>query len=145
MGEGGKGMNKPLVMVSAAALIRSDSEILIAQRPLHKNMGGLWEFPGGKLEAGESPETALQRELQEELGIQVKIEDLLPITFVSHDYNKFYLLMMLYGVYHGEGQLSKNDHEALAWVDVSELEKYPMPPADIPLIVALEKFVKTEC
>ena len=135
-------MNKPLVMVSAAALIRSHSEILIAQRPLHKNMGGLWEFPGGKLEVGESPEIALQRELQEELGIRVQTEDLLPITFVSHSYDKFHLLMMLYGIYHWSGQLSKNEHEALAWVDVSALAEYPMPPADIPLLPALEKFVK---
>lgn len=138
-------MKKPLVMVSAAALIRSESEILIAQRPLHKNMGGLWEFPGGKLEAGESPEAALQRELQEELGIRVKTEDLLPITFVSHEYDNFHLLMMLYGIYHWQGQLSKNEHEALAWVAASALAAYPMPPADIPLLPALENFVKSNC
>lgn len=122
----------------AAALINPRGEILLAQRPAHKNMGGLWEFAGGKIEAGESPEAALMRELQEELGIVVAAEDLQPLTFVSHDYEKFHLLMLCYILREWQGTPTAKEHSALAWVTPDKLSDYPMPPADVPLIEALK-------
>jgi 8-oxo-dGTP diphosphatase len=129
-----------LVTVVAAALINSAGEILIAQRPAHKHMGGLWEFPGGKIEVGESPEAALVRELHEELGIEVALKALAPLTFVSHGYETFHLLMLCYTLRTWSGNPTSTEHTALAWVSPDKLTDYPMPPADIPLIAALQSF-----
>lgn len=123
--------------VVAAALVNSAGEILIARRPLHKAMGGLWEFPGGKIEAGEVPETALIRELREELGIAVTAQALQPLTFVSHAYEEFHLLMLLYVIREWQGDPVAREHSALAWVLPQYLSDYPMPAADVPLIAAL--------
>lgn len=127
----------PLVLVTAAALIDSEGRILLAQRPAHKAMGGLWEFPGGKVEPGESPELALIRELHEELGISVKNSCLAPLTFASHAYADFHLLMPLFAIRIWEGDLTPREGQTLAWAALSELRNYPMPPADLPLIPML--------
>lgn len=127
----------PLILVAACALIDSDGRLLIAQRPSHKDMAGLWEFPGGKVEVGESPEEALIRELREELGITVRSDCLAPFTFASHAYPEFQLLMPLYVCRRWEGQPSPHEHMALAWVYPNKLRSYPMPPADLPLIPML--------
>jgi 8-oxo-dGTP diphosphatase len=126
-----------LVLVSAAVLIDGDGRVLIAQRPAGKQMGGLWEFPGGKLEAGESPETALVRELAEELGIAVLPPDLVPLTFASHAYGNFHLLMPVYLCRAWQGVPQAKEHAALAWVWPQDLADYPMPPADLPLVPVL--------
>lgn len=126
-----------LLLVAACALIDADGRVLIAQRPAHKNMAGLWEFPGGKLEAGERPEQALIRELREELGITVKEDCLAPFTFASHAYREFHLLMPLYVCRKWEGLPCLHHHQALKWVFPRDLNRYPMPPADIPLIPML--------
>ena len=126
-----------LVLVVACALIDADGRVLIAQRPSHKNMGGLWEFPGGKVETGESPETALIRELREELGILVKEACLAPFAFASHGYSDFHLLMPLYVCRRWEGTPQSVEHMALKWVRPKDLGAYPMPPADLPLIPML--------
>ncbi|GAA0536483.1 8-oxo-dGTP diphosphatase [Rhizomicrobium palustre] len=126
-----------LVLVAACALIDSDGRVLIAQRPPEKQMGGLWEFPGGKWEAGERPEETLIRELQEELGITVKEPCLAPFTFASHAYADFHLLMPLYICRRWEGIPQAKEHTALKWVRAKELSDYPMPPADLPLIPML--------
>lgn len=126
-----------LVLVVAVALIDSDGRVLIAQRPPEKQMGGLWEFPGGKVEAGERPEQALIRELQEELEIQVKEDCLAPLTFASHAYADFHLLMPLYVCRRWEGLPVACEHTALKWVRPKDLADYPMPPADLPLIPML--------
>jgi 8-oxo-dGTP diphosphatase len=123
-----------LVLVAACALIDPDGRILIAQRPEGKSMAGLWEFPGGKVEAGERPEESLIRELREELGIAVKEECLAPLTFASHLYPDFYLLMPLYVCRRWEGIVEAREQQALKWVRPNELRNYPMPPADEPLI-----------
>jgi len=126
-----------LVLVTACALIDPDGRVLIAQRPAGKQMGGLWEFPGGKLEPGERPEETLIRELQEELGITVKEPCLAPFSFASHGYADFHLLMPLYICRRWEGIPQAKEHQALKWVRAKELADYPMPPADIPLIPML--------
>lgn len=126
-----------LVLVAACALIDSGGRVLIAQRPLDKQMGGLWEFPGGKLEAGEGPEQALIRELKEELAITVKAECLAPFSFASHPYADFHLLMPLFICRRWDGIAQAKEHLALKWVQPKELGNYPMPPADIPLIPML--------
>jgi 8-oxo-dGTP diphosphatase len=111
--------------------------VLIAQRPAGKAMAGLWEFPGGKLEAGETPEQALIRELQEELGISTKEACLAPLSFVSHDYENFHLVMPLYVCRKWQGEPVAREHQALKWVRPTALRDYPMPPADEPLIAPL--------
>ena len=128
---------KPLLLVAAAALVDSDGRALICQRPQGKDLAGLWEFPGGKVEAGETPEACLIRELEEELGIRVAHACLAPFVFASHGYEAFHLLMPLYLIRRWEGQVSARHHEALAWVKPNRLGDYPMPPADAPLVAWL--------
>ena len=123
-----------IVLVSAVALVDADGRILLAQRPQGKNLAGLWEFPGGKVEAGERPETALIRELKEELGIDVTESCLAPLTFASHGYEEFHLLMPLYICRRWKGQVMSAEGQMLKWVRPHDLRQYPMPPADIPLI-----------
>jgi len=123
-----------LVLVAACALIDPDGRVLIAQRPPDKPMAGLWEFPGGKVEPGERPEQSLTRELKEELGIVVKEECLAPLTFASHSYPDFYLLMPLYVCRRWEGFVEAREGQQLKWVRPNALRNYPMPPADEPLI-----------
>jgi 8-oxo-dGTP diphosphatase len=123
-----------LLIVVAAALVDADGRVLIAQRPEGKAMAGLWEFPGGKLGANEAPEAALIRELREELGISVKAARLAPLTFASHAYADFHLLMPLYVCRRWEGFVQPLEGQALKWVRPKDLRAYPMPPADEPLI-----------
>jgi 8-oxo-dGTP diphosphatase len=123
-----------LVLVVACALIDPDGRVLLAQRPEGKTLAGLWEFPGGKLESGERPEAALIRELDEELGITVKEACLAPLTFASHAYEDFHLLMPLYICRRWEGLAMSREGQNLAWVRPNKLRDYPMPAADIPLI-----------
>ncbi len=127
-------MSVKLVLVAACALIDVDGRVLIAQRPPGKSMAGLWEFPGGKVEPGERPELSLIRELKEELGIVVKEECLAPLTFASHSYADFHLLMPLYVCRRWEGIVAAREAQKLKWVRPNELRNYPMPPADEPLI-----------
>ena len=126
-----------LLLVVACALIDRDGRVLIAQRPEGKGMAGLWEFPGGKVEAGERPEQSLIRELHEELGITVKEACLAPLTFASYGYEDFHLLMPLYVCRRWDGIVQATEHKALKWVRPQALRDYPMPPADEPLIPAL--------
>jgi 8-oxo-dGTP diphosphatase len=130
-----------LVLVAACALIDADGRVLIAQRPQGKSMAGLWEFPGGKVEPGERPEQCLIRELKEELGIIVREECLAPLTFASHSYPDFHLLMPLYICRRWEGIVTAQEQQALKWVRPVELKNYPMPPADEPLISHLTTLV----
>ncbi len=123
-----------IVLVAAVALVDADGRILLAQRPAGKSMAGLWEFPGGKVEAGESPEATLIRELDEELGITVKEACLAPLTFASHRYEDFHLLMPLYVCRRWAGDVRGREGQALKWVRPQRLRDYPMPPADEPLI-----------
>ncbi len=126
-----------LVLVVAVALVDADGRILLARRPEGKKLAGLWEFPGGKVDAGERPEQALIRELAEELGITVKEPCLAPLTFASHAYDDFHLLMPLYLCRRWEGIARGAEGQELAWVRVHDLRSYPMPPADEPLIPML--------
>ena len=126
-----------LLLVVAVALVDADRRVLIAQRPEGKSLAGLWEFPGGKLEAGETPEAALIRELEEELGISTKTACLAPVSFASHNYETFHLLMPLYVCRKWQGTPVAREHAALKWVRPQALRDYPMPPADEPLIAAL--------
>jgi len=132
---------QPVVLVVAVALVDADGRVLIAQRPDGKNMAGLWEFPGGKVETGERPEDALIRELREELAITVKEACLAPFTFASHTYEGFHLLMPLYVCRRWEGTPEPRHHAALKWVRPKDLmgtrNEYPMPAADVPLIPML--------
>ncbi|HUO97746.1 MAG TPA: 8-oxo-dGTP diphosphatase MutT [Rhizomicrobium sp.] len=130
-------MPQKVVLVAACALIDPDGRVLIAQRPAGKQMGGLWEFPGGKLEPGERPEQALIRELSEELGIAVKEQCLAPFSFASHSYADFHLLMPLYICRRWEGVPQPKEHPQLKWVRPKDLTDYPMPPADLPLVPML--------
>jgi 8-oxo-dGTP diphosphatase len=130
-------INLPLVIVVACALIDPDGRVLIAQRPPGKAMSGLWEFPGGKIEAGERPEDTLIRELREELGIMVLEACLAPFAFASHGYTDFHLLMPLYLCRRWEGTVTALEHSAIKWVRPRELASYPMPAADLPLIPML--------
>ncbi|MBV8472663.1 MAG: (deoxy)nucleoside triphosphate pyrophosphohydrolase [Hyphomicrobiales bacterium] len=123
-----------LLLVVAAALVDADDRVLIAQRPEGKALAGLWEFPGGKLDPGERPEDALIRELREELGIAVKPACLAPLTFASHAYDDFHLLMPLYVCRRWEGFAQPRERQALKWARAKDLRDYPMPPADLPLI-----------
>ena len=123
-----------LILAVACALIDADRRVLLAQRPQGKALAGLWEFPGGKVEAGERPEQTLIRELHEEIGITVSEPCLAPLTFASHAYESFHLLMPLYICRRWEGQVIARESQNLAWVRANKLRDYPMPPADIPLI-----------
>lgn len=129
--------DRPLILVAACALIDADGRVLVAQRPPNKDMAGLWEFPGGKMEAGEAPERALIRELHEELGIAVKADCLAPFTFASHAYPDFHLLMPLFVCRRWDGQPAPHEHQALAWAYPCQLNAFPMPPADAPLVPML--------
>lgn len=130
-----------LVLVATVALIDADNRVLLAQRPEGKSMAGLWEFPGGKVEAGERPEDALIRELHEELGIEVKEPCLAPLTFASHTYETFQLLMPLWVCRRWTGRPTGKEGQNLAWVRAMKLRDYPMPPADDPLIPALQELL----
>ena len=129
------------ILVSAVALIDQDGRILIAKRPNGKSMAGLWEFPGGKVELGETPEQALVRELSEELGIKTWNSCLAPMTFASHAYEDFHLLMPLFVCRKWEGIVIPKEEQELKWVYSSELKNYPMPPADKPLIPILRDWI----
>jgi len=130
-----------VILVSAVALIDRDGRVLLAQRPEGKAMAGLWEFPGGKVEPEETPEAALIRELHEELGIDTWRSCLAPLTFASHGYDDFHLLMPLFACRKWEGQPHAKEGQALKWVRARDLRDYPMPPADIPLIPILRDWL----
>ena len=130
-----------VVLVSAVALIDRDGRVLLAQRPEGKSMAGLWEFPGGKVEPDETPEAALIRELHEELGIETWRSCLAPLTFASHGYPDFHLLMPLFACRKWEGVPQSREGQALKWVHARDLRDYPMPPADIPLIPILRDWL----
>lgn len=127
-------MSVKTVLVVACALVDDDGRVLLAERPAGKPMAGLWEFPGGKVDAGERPETTLIRELKEELGITVQEACLAPLTFASHSYPDFHLLMPLYVCRRWEGAVMPQEGQRLAWVRPNRLRDYPMPPADEPLV-----------
>jgi 8-oxo-dGTP diphosphatase len=130
-------MRVKLVLVAACALVDADGRVLLAERPAGKTMAGLWEFPGGKVEAGERPEVSLIRELKEELGIAVEEPCLAPLTFASHAYTDFHLLMPLYVCRKWEGTVTAQEGQRLAWVRPNRLRDYAMPPADEPLVAHL--------
>ena len=129
---------KPIVLVSAVALIDADSRVLLARRPEGKAMAGLWEFPGGKVDAGETPEAALIRELYEELGIDTHESCLAPIGFASHGYDDFHLLMPLFVCRKWLGDPEPREGQELAWVRPNRMREYEMPPADVPLVAQLQ-------
>jgi 8-oxo-dGTP diphosphatase len=129
------------LLVSAVALIDPEGRILLAQRPPGKSLAGLWEFPGGKVEPGETPEQALIRELKEEIGIDTWSSCLAPLTFASHSYPDFHLLMPLFACRRWDGIPSPREGQTLAWVRPSALRDYPMPPADLPLIPILRDWL----
>jgi 8-oxo-dGTP diphosphatase len=131
----------PVILVAAVALIDTDGRVLLAQRPEGKAMAGLWEFPGGKVQSHETPESALIRELKEELGIDVAEACLAPLTFASHRYERFHLLMPLYVCRRWDGIVSPREGQALKWVRAQRLGEYPMPPADKPLIPVLQELL----
>lgn len=126
-----------LLLVVAVALIDADNRVLISKRPEGKQLAGLWEFPGGKVDAGETPEDALVRELREELDIELCRDCLAPLTFASHTYDDFHLLMPLYICRTWEGEIDPREGQEIAWARANRLQHYPMPPADAPLIPAL--------
>jgi 8-oxo-dGTP diphosphatase len=130
-----------IILVSAVALIDPDGRVLLAQRPEGKSLAGLWEFPGGKVEPGETPEAALIRELKEELDIDTWSSCLAPLTFASHTYDDFHLLMPLYACRKWQGIVRSLEGQALAWVKPNQLRDYPMPPADLPLIPILRDWL----
>jgi len=129
------------VLVSAVALIDADGRVLLAERPAGKSMAGLWEFPGGKVEPGETPEAALIRELHEELGIDTWQSCLAPLTFASHSYDDFHLLMPLFACRKWQGIVTAQEGQRLTWVQPNRLREYPMPPADLPLIPILRDWL----
>ena len=130
-----------ILLVSAVALIDPDGRVLLAERPAGKSMAGLWEFPGGKVEPGETPEAALIRELREELGIKTWQSCLAPLTFASHGYDGFHLLMPLFACRKWEGIVTPREGHRLAWVVPERLADYPMPPADLPLLPILRDWL----
>ncbi|UDL88212.1 8-oxo-dGTP diphosphatase MutT [Mesorhizobium sp. PAMC28654] len=125
---------KRLLLVAACALVDTDGRVLLAQRPEGKQLAGLWEFPGGKVEPGETPEQCIIRELQEEIGIETEIPCLAPLTFASHSYDDFHLLMPLFVCRRFRGIAQPREGQALKWVRPKQMRDYPMPPADAPLI-----------
>lgn len=127
-------MTRRIVLVAAAALIDPENRVLLAQRPVGKSMAGLWEFPGGKVEQGETPEAALRRELAEELAIEVCEKCLAPFSFASHGYDEFHLLMPLFLCRNWEGEITPREGQRIAWVRANRLSEYHMPPADLPLL-----------
>ena len=129
------------ILVVAAALVDDEGRVLIAQRPQGKQLAGLWEFPGGKVEPGETPELALIRELEEELGIIVKKACLAPFVFASHTYDDFHLLMPLFLIRRWEGEPEAREHTAIKWVRPNAMRDFPMPPADAPLVAYLNDFL----
>ncbi len=131
----------PIVTVVAVALIDADGRVLLAQRPAHKEHGGLWEFPGGKIHPGETPEAALIRELKEELGIDVPARCLAPLTFASHSYETYHLLMPLYACRNWHGEPEPLEGQKLAWVRKDRLPTYAMPAADVPLIPIVQDWL----
>ena len=132
---------KPTILVSAVALVDMDGRVLLASRPKGKDMEGLWEFPGGKVDAGETPEAALIRELKEELAIDVKESCLAAFTFVSHEYEKFHLLLLFYLCRKWEGDITPLEGQQLCWRKPNEMKDMPMPPADIPLVAMLRDYL----
>jgi 8-oxo-dGTP diphosphatase len=130
-----------ILLVAAVALIDTDGRVLLARRPEGKSLAGLWEFPGGKVEAGETPETALIRELEEELGIETWASCLAPLFFASHTYPDFHLLMPLFACRKWQGTVRSREGQKLAWVRGKDLRDYPMPPADIPLVPLLRDWL----
>ena len=132
---------KPIVLVAAVALIDTANRVLIAQRPEGKSMAGLWEFPGGKVEHGETPEQALVREVREELGIEICLTCLAPFNFASHAYESFHLMMPLYICRTWDGEITPREGQNVEWVRALHLSRYPMPPADLPLIPWLRDFL----
>ncbi len=130
-----------ILLVTAVALIDPEGRVLLAQRPAGKSLAGLWEFPGGKVDPGETPETALIRELKEELGIDTWSSCLAPLTFASHSYDDFHLLMPLFACRRWQGIASGREGQALAWVRPNQMRDYPMPPADLPLIPILRDWL----
>jgi 8-oxo-dGTP diphosphatase len=132
---------RPIVLVAAVALLNEEGKVLIAKRPPGRPLAGLWEFPGGKVDAGEDPETALIRELLEELGIEIARADLEPLTFASHAYPEFHLLMPLYLCKRWQGNIAAQENQQLLWVSADELRLYDMPPADEPLKASLPKLL----
>ena len=129
--------DKPNLLVSAAALVDADGRVLLARRPEGKSMAGLWEFPGGKVEPGETPEAALIRELREELAVDTVESCLAPLAFASHDYDDFHLVMLLFVCRKWEGMPGPTEGNELAWVTPNRMRDYPMPPADGPLVAML--------
>lgn len=132
---------KKILYVSAAVLVDDKGRVLLAQRPEGKDMAGLWEFPGGKIEAGETPEEAIIRELKEELGIEVLSENLTPLTFASHAYQAFHLFMPVFMCRAWQGTVTSRERQAIAWSLPQNLQQYMMPPADLPLIFYIQKLV----
>lgn len=128
---------KPVVLVVAVALVDADGRVLLTQRPPGKKLAGMWEFPGGKVEPGETPEAALLRELREELGLDISAACLAPIAFASHAYEDFHLLMPLYVCRRWQGQPVAREGQAMKWVRPLQMRDLPMPPADVPLVAAL--------
>lgn len=130
------------VLVSAIALIDPDGRVLLAQRPEGKSMAGMWEFPGGKVEPGETPEECIIREIREELGVELCERCYAPLTFVSHTYDDFHLLMLLYVARRWEGVIQPLEHKAFMWKRPSEMAQLPMPPADVPLVLTLRDYLR---
>lgn len=132
----------PLLLVVAAALLDQQKRVLLAERPAGREMAGLWEFPGGKIETNETPEQALARELKEELGLQVATKDFEPLTFASHAYPKFHLLMPTFVCRKWQGAPHAHEGQKFEWVAAQDIKKYPMPPADEPLVAPLLSFIQ---
>jgi 8-oxo-dGTP diphosphatase len=136
-----EGRTRPIILVAAVALLNEEGKVLLAKRPPGRPLAGLWEFPGGKVDPGEDPETALIRELMEELGIEIARADLVPLTFASHGYPEFHLLMPLYLCKRWQGNIAAQENQQLLWVSADELRLYDMPPADEPLKASLPKLL----
>ena len=134
-------MSQDIVLVVACALVDDDGRVLLTRRPKGREMAGLWEFPGGKVESGELPEDALTRELKEELGVDVSQSCLAPLTFASHTYPKFHLLMPLWICQKWQGDIEAKERQELAWVPPNRMSRYQMPPADVPLVAHLRDFL----